>query len=306
MRATFILFVLLLALFGCATAPHAPAPGSELGIFLRCTGKSDPKEALEAVRGLGLKMVQISKLPDRFYTPEGAAEMQALLKETGIRADAVVAVYDGEIYGDIQSIRETVGFLPEATMAERIAYTKKCIDFAAALGVKIVTFHMGFLPENPDDPVYQRMLGALTEVAQYAAAKGVTISLETGQESAEELLALIDRVQGARVMVNFDMANLVLYGKDDPPSALRKLLGRVTSVHVKDGSLPTDPALLGTEQRLGEGAAGVKECLHILKEANFEGPLVIENYVARRYQSDPVDELRKATDYVEKTLASLP
>lgn len=305
MRSTFLLFAFLLATLSCTPPPPAAAPSSELGIFLKCTGKQDPKEALEAVRGLGLKMVQISKLPDRFYSSDGAKELVAMLEETGIRADAVVAVYDGESYKDIAAVRETVGFLPEAQMAERVAYTKKCVDLAAALGVKIVTFHMGFLPEDPEDATYQRMLDALSDVAQYAATKSVTISLETGQESAEELLALIGRVNGAEVKVNFDMANLVLYGKDDPPSALRKLLGKTTSIHIKDGTLPADADHLGQEQRLGEGVANVKECLRILKEAGFDGPLVIENYVARRYQSEPVDELRRARSFVESTLASL-
>lgn len=293
-------FALLLTLVSCSTIPPPDrAAPSELGIFLKSTGKDDPKDALLAVRDLGLQMVQISKLPDRFYTPEGAREMDALLKETGIHASAVVAVFDGESYKDIQSVQETVGFLPEALMDERIDYTKKCVDFAAALGVKIVTFHMGFLPDDSQDPTYQRMLQALSDIAQYAGAKGVTISLETGQESAEDLLALIDRVQGAEVKVNFDMANLVLYGKDDPPSALRKLLNKTTSVHVKDGTPPKDAAHLGAEQRLGDGNANVKECLRLLHEASFQGPLVIENYMGRKRGTDPLDELRMAKDFVE-------
>jgi sugar phosphate isomerase/epimerase len=274
-----------------------------VGIFLRCTGKSDPREALQAVRSLGLGMVQISKLPDRYYTPEGAREFAALLNQTGVRASAVVAVYDGESYKDIQSIRDTVGFLPSGLMEQRIAYTKKCVDFAAALGVKFVTFHVGFLPAKPADPDYQRMLRGVTDVAQYAAKRGVTVSLETGQESADELLAFIGRVQGASVGVNFDMANLVLYGKDNPPAALRKLLPKVTSVHVKDGLLPEDPVRLGTEVRLGEGKAGVGECLRSLKAAHFAGPVVIENYVARQRQTEPVSELALAKAYVEKVLA---
>lgn len=289
----------------CASAAPTGQSIDDVGVFLKCTGKTDPREALEAVRSLGLRMVQISKLPDRFYTPEGAREFAGLLKETGTRATAVVAVYDGESYKNIQAVRETVGFAPAAPYQERIAYTKKSVDFAAALGVKIVTFHVGFLPATAGDPVYQRMVQAVTEIAQYAAKKGVTVSLETGQESAEELLAFIQRIPGGAVGVNFDMANLVLYGKDESPSALRKLMSKVTSVHIKDGVLPDSPSQLGAEARLGEGKAGIKECLQILKDAKFHGPLVLENYVFRGKKTTPMAELGLAKAYVQKTLAEL-
>lgn len=278
---------------------------SQVGIFLRCTGKTDPLQALEAVRLLGLNMVQISKLPDRFYTPEGAREFRGLLQQTGIHASAVVVVFDGESYKDQDSVRATVGFLPADLAEARVVYTRKCIDFASALGVKIVTFHVGFIPSDTGDPNYKRMLDTISSLAAYAAKRGVTISLETGQESGEELLRFIDQITVAHVGVNFDTANLVLYGRDNPPQALHTLLGRVTSVHVKDGMVPDNPHKLGTEVRLGEGQAHVKECLRILEEANFQGPLVIENYVWKVRGTDPLDELRLAKGFVSDTLTEL-
>ncbi|MGJ5817977.1 sugar phosphate isomerase/epimerase family protein [Paludibaculum fermentans] len=294
--------VLTLSLLSWGAAPTSLQLG-HIGIFLRCTGKTDPREALQAVRSLGLRMVQVSKLPDRFYSPEGAKEFAALLNETGVQASAVVAVYDGENYKDIPTIRATVGFVPKAFMDQRVAYTKKCVDLAAALKVKIVTFHVGFLPAQPTDPDYQRLVHAVRDVAQYAAKHSVTISLETGQESADELLQFLGQVAHRNVGVNFDMANLVLYGKDDAPAALRKLLPKVTSVHVKDGLQPEDPARLGAEARLGEGKAGVKECLKMLKAAHFAGPVVIENYVFRGRGTEPMAELALAKAFVDQALA---
>ncbi len=277
----------------------------QVGIFLRCTGRTDPREALEAVHSLGLRMVQISKLPNRYYTPEGAREFRRLLRQTALDASAVVVVFDGESYKDQDAVRASVGFLPAGTREARIAYTRKCIDFAAAVGVKIVTFHVGYIPSDAGDPAYKAILSAVTELAAYAHQRGVTISLETGQETGEELLRFIDQIKSARVGVNFDIANLVLYGRDDPPRALRTLLSRVTSVHVKDGLPPANPHLLGEEVRLGDGKAQVKECLRILQEANFRGPLVIENYVAVEKGTNPLDELRTARDFVRRALAEL-
>ncbi len=276
----------------------------QVGIFLRCTGRTDPREALEGVKSLGLNMVQISKLPERFYTPEGAKEIEKLLRETSIHASDVVVVFDGESYKDQDAVRATVGFAPDDLVEARLAYARKCIDFASALGISIVTFHVGFIPPDPGNLTYKQMLRAVTELAAYGAKRRVTISLETGQESGEELLRFVQQISVGRVGVNFDTANLVLYGKDDPPRALRTLLGRVTSVHLKDGLPPSDPSQLGREVRLGKGKAQVKECLRILQEANFQGPLVIENYVWRE-GTDPLNELRIARDYVRETLAEL-
>jgi sugar phosphate isomerase/epimerase len=277
---------------------------SQIGVFLRSTGHTEPAEALAAVKALGLDLIQISRLPDRFYTPEGAEEFGRLMKAAAVRAASVVVVFDGESYRDLDAIEATVGFRPAHLLDARLAYARKCVDFAAALGVKIVTFHMGVLPKEPGDPTYRRMLDAVTAIAGYAAARGTSISLETGQETGDELARFLDAIKVARVGVNFDIANFVLYGMDHPPNALRRLLDRVTSVHVKDGLPPDAPRKLGREVRLGDGRGEVGKCLQILRDAGFAGPLVIENYVSRASGTDPVDEVRTAKAFIEKTLGA--
>jgi L-ribulose-5-phosphate 3-epimerase len=278
---------------------------NQIGVFLRSTGRDEPAEALAAVKSIGLDLVQISKLPDRFYTPEGTQEFARLMKTAGVRAASVVVVFDGESYRDLDAIDATVGFRPAHLLDARLAYARKCVDFAAALGVKIVTFHMGVLPKEPADPTYRRMLDAVTAIAGYAATRGTSISLETGQETGDELARFLDAIKVARVGVNFDIANFVLYGMDYPPNALRRLLDRVTSVHVKDGLPPDAPRKLGREVRLGDGRGEVGKCLQILRDAGFAGPLVIENYVSRESGADPVDELRTAKAFIEKTLRGM-
>jgi sugar phosphate isomerase/epimerase len=268
-----------------ALTPPQAAPGrraalhrsrERIGVFLRCTGEEDPRKALAAVRSLGLDRVQVSRLADRYYTAEGAREFAGLLAGAGVRSDAVVAVFDGESYKDQESVLRTVGFRSAALRAPRLDYARRCVDFAAAIGTKVVTFHMGFLPRRPADPDYREMLKAVGDVAVYAAGKGVTLSLETGQETGEELAAFLDAVEGARVGVNFDTANLVLYGLDHPARALAKLLDRVTSVHVKDGLLPEEPGRLGRADSARPGPG---------REASASSdpasrPTIIENYVS--------------------------
>jgi L-ribulose-5-phosphate 3-epimerase len=302
--------VLMMAALAAGAGEAVPARRTQeqamrdrIGVFLRSTGHEDPAEALAAVKTLGIGLIQISRLPERFYTPDGAREFEGMMKAAGVRAASVVVVFDGESYRDLHAVETTVGFRPADLLDARLAYARKCVDFAAALGVKVVTFHMGVLPKDPADPIYRRMLEAVTSIAGYAATRGTSISLETGQETGDELARFLDAITVARVGVNFDIANFVLYGMDRPSEALRRLLDRVTSIHVKDGLPPEAPGRLGREVRLGEGRGEVAACLEILRRAGFAGPLVIENYVARATGADPLDELRLAKAFIEATLS---
>lgn len=301
-KMPIVVAVALLLVMGSPLAADAPGKADNpIGIFLRCTGEEDPLRALQAVKSMGLDTVQVSRLPDRFYTPEGAREFAKMLGDTGIRADSVVVVFDGESYNDREAVVRTVGFRPLQLIPERLQYARKCVDFAAAIRARIVTFHMGFLPADPEDDAYGAMLKAVTDIAGYAAGKGVTISLETGQETGEQLAAFLNKVTVARVGVNFDPANLVIYGVDAPSRALQHFAARVTSVHVKDALLPETPGAMGREVRPGEGRAELAECFLILKASGFKGALVVENYVARNLKTDPMGELRRAKAFIEKT-----
>jgi len=276
-----------------------------LGAFLRCTGLSDPEEALAAVKSIGLDTIQVSKLDDSFYTPEGARRFGAMMDAAGVSATSVVIVFDGESYRDWKAVEDTVGFRPAALLEARLAYSRTCVDFAEGLGVGVVTVHMGLLPDDPSDPVYVRLLSSVRELAAYAEGHGITLSLETGQETGEQLARFLDRIPDHDVGVNFDLANMVLYRMDDPTSALKRVIDRVTSVHVKDGLPPDRPGALGRETRLGEGRARVKECLRILHESEFGGPLIIENYTWRELGTEPLDELRRAKEFVETALTEI-
>jgi L-ribulose-5-phosphate 3-epimerase len=193
----------------CAGRTASGAKPLEIGVFLRSTGHEDPAKALEAVKSLGLHLIQVGRLPDRFYTPEGAKEFAGMMVRAGVRAASVVIVFEGESYKNREAVEKTVGFRPIALLPERLAYAKRVVDFAAAIGTSIVTFHVGFLPKDPRDPIYEAMLQATDDLARYAASqKRITISLETGQETAAELEEFLGRITSARVGVNFDTANV--------------------------------------------------------------------------------------------------
>jgi sugar phosphate isomerase/epimerase len=274
----------------------------EVGAFLNTTRIADPAAACAAVRDLGFRVIQFGKLPERYYTPEGAETLRGILDRNGLTAASLCVVFDGERYDSVESVSTTVGFLPAAPLEDRLAYTRRCIDTAAALGIPLVTFHMGMLPSSPASEAYQRVQHAVDEVGTYAAQKNVTIGLETGQESSAELLAFLERLD-APVKVNYDGGNFIAYGTDDPLHALKALFPKTEGVHIKDRRPPAQPGLVGPGWRLGLGTAKVDETLALLVELGWDKPLILETYAVKG--DDPIETLTHARAYVLERLERL-
>src|SRR5262249_39014004 len=85
-------------------------------------------------------------------------------------------------------------------------------------------------------------------------------------------------VDRPNLAINFDPANLILYGTGEPIAALKTLAPHVVSVHCKDGNWPPRdvPGALGVERPLGQGSVGIERFVDALQEAGFRGPLNIE------------------------------
>lgn len=271
----------------------------EVGVFLSTTRIKDPAEACAAVQKLGFREIQFGKLPDACYTPAGAEDLRRVLDQHGLAAVSLCVVFDGERYDDVASVSQTVGFLPAAPLEGRLDYTRRCIDTAAALDIPLVTFHMGMLPASPADPAYQRVQRGVDQVAAYAGQRGVTIGLETGQESAAELLAFLDRCS-VPVKVNYDNGNFVAYATDDPLAALQALYPRVVGVHLKDRRPPAAPGQVGPAADLGAGIARVDEAIRFLLGAGWTAPLILETYAVNG--ADPIQTLAAARAYTLERL----
>ena len=92
------------------------------------------------------------------------------------------------------------------------------------------------------------------------------------------LLKFFWNVNRANLRINFDPANMILYGSGDPIEALDVLGKHVVTVHCKDGDWPPkgEPGALGKEKPLGQGAVGMERFIAKLKEIGYKGTLNIE------------------------------
>jgi len=210
---------------------------------------------------------------------DGAAERwdEALTAEHFTAVTAVCS-YIGEDYTDIRTVARTVGLVPAGTRAQRIARTKAVSDVARALAIDSLACHIGFVPHVPGDAVYEQVRDVTREICDYCGANGQSFTLETGQEPAKVLLRFIADVDRPNLKINFDPANMILYGTGDPVEALNVLARHVISVHCKDGDWPPmeRPEVLGKERPLGEGSVDIPAFVSKLKEIGYKGILAIE------------------------------
>lgn len=235
---------------------------------------------LEVAQELGIRTVQLHAPHEATRTPEHAQKFLARLKELGITLTAVFCGFEGESYADIPTTKRTVGLVPPETRAARVKEMKAIADFAKLLGCQVVGLHLGFIPEDEGDATFPEVVAVTRDVCDHCQKNGQNVHLETGQESADGLLHFIAAVGRGNLKVNFDPANMILYGTGEPIAAVKKIGRHVGSVHCKDGKWAANPGQeWGREMPLGEGDVGMENFLLALKEIGYTGPLTIEREI---------------------------
>lgn len=256
----------------------------EIGVMF--WGGRDPVETLRENKALGVRCGQIGVAGDIDIGLKTQAAWKSALAAEQFTVVTVFAAFNGESYADIPTVQRTVGFIPPATRAEREKRMLEASDFAAALGIPGIATHIGFVPENSSDADYIAVRDMVRRICDRAAAHNQTFALETGQEPAATLLHFFKDVGRANLSVNFDPANMILYGTGDPIEALGVLARHVISVHAKDGDWPPkgQPGALGTEKPLGQGAVGMERFVGKLKQIGYKNPLNIEREIPDHQQ----------------------
>jgi sugar phosphate isomerase/epimerase len=255
---------------------------------------------LEVANELRVRTVHLHTPHAGSRTPERAAEFKRRLAELDITITCVFAGFEGESYADIPTVQRTVGLMPRETRLARAAELKAIADFARELGVDKVGVHLGFVPHDKADADYRELLAITRDICDHCKRNGQALHLETGQEPVDVLIEFLDDVARDNIFVNFDPANMILYGAGEPIPALEQLGSRVHSIHCKDATWSDRPGeTWGRETPLGEGDVDFEAFLITLKKIGYTGPLTIEREIPQEPERQKA-EIGRAIELLER------
>lgn len=223
-----------------------------LGVCSWSLQPESPADLAEAIQRLELDACQLALVP--LATDSAWKDAVDVLKDAGIDVVSGMLAMKGEDYSTLETIRETGGVALDKTWKENLKIAERVAAIAAEENIRLVTFHAGFLPHEREDPRREVLLDRLRQVAEVFMKRGVDLALETGQETADTLLEALRDLRCSNVGVNFDPANMILYGMGEPVDAYKKVAMKVRQVHIKDAHPTKKPGTWGSEVPTGEGA----------------------------------------------------
>ncbi|MDG2021377.1 MAG: sugar phosphate isomerase/epimerase [Phycisphaerales bacterium] len=227
-------------------------PIDRLGV---CSWSLRPVDAAGLVASLGrlgLPKVQLALGPI-IESPDAFGDVLPRLSDAGISLASGMLEAVGEDYSTLETIKSTGGVRPDEHWPATRDRAERVAELAGTHGIELVTLHAGFIPHDANDPARGVVLDRLRTLADIFAERDVRVGLETGQESAATLLDALHALDHPSVGVNFDPANMILYGMGDPVEAIRMLAGKVVQVHAKDAIQTSEPGTWGAEVPLGSG-----------------------------------------------------
>jgi sugar phosphate isomerase/epimerase len=235
---------------------------------------------LSVVKELGIPTIQLHAPHRGTRTAKAAEDFTKQLESLGVELTCVFGGFEGESYADIPTVVRTVGLVPAETRAARLQEMKEISDFTRLLNCDVIGLHLGFVPHDTSSREYADVVEVTRQLCDHAARNEQDVHLETGQETAVALVQFIKDTQRNNLFVNFDPANMILYGTGNPIEALKYIGSYVHSVHCKDGTWSTQPGVTwGCEVPLGQGDVNMELYLKTLYEIGYRGPLTIEREI---------------------------
>lgn len=240
-----------------------------LGVCSWSLQPKSPTELASAVATLGVTSVQLALDP---IAQGDWSEIETMnrLHAAGIAVASGMIGMKGEDYTTLESIQRTGGVALDEHWRSNLENAKRAARVAARHRIPLVTFHAGFIPHHPG-PLRERMITRLREIADVFDHSGVRVGFETGQETAQTLLEALAELDRPHVGVNFDPANMLLYGMGDPIAALSKLAHRVVQVHIKDAIPAKSTGAWGEEVVVGTGHVSWERFVGTLRATGLLG-----------------------------------
>lgn len=259
------------------------------------------EQKLERLRKNDFDSCQLVSWNPKIWNTENAETLNTLLKEYNITVSAFWCGWEGPNVWDFYDGQLTLGLVPPEYRQTRVKNLCDGADFALKLGITDIATHMGFIPENPNDPNFKPFCVAVRTVAEHLEANGQYLLFETGQETPVTMLRCFEIVGTNNLGINLDTANLILYGRANPVDALDVFGKYVRNIHAKDGCYPTNGHNLGEEKRLGEGRVDFRKLFEKLYELGYDSHITIEREIEEG-SAEQLQDILDAREYLKNII----
>jgi sugar phosphate isomerase/epimerase len=244
--------------------------------------------ALDGIKAAGYKLAGLLRGGDKDpliganATPEYLAELKQRIAARGLRAN-------------MGALRPKAN----APLADQIKDARQQIDNAKALSLEfLLTFGAG----NPKQ--YEDYYRVMQDAAPYAQERGLKVVLKPhggASGAAEEILRCLENVKQPNFKVWFDAGNIIYYTGKDPVEQLKPVAQYVTGLCAKDCDKKGGSVLL----EFGTGKVDFRALFVAMKQAGFNGPLMVECCAPGDTPEAVTANARKNREYLENLLATL-
>jgi sugar phosphate isomerase/epimerase len=188
---------------------------------------------------------------------------------------------------------------PKLSVADSITNVRQQIDNAKVLEVE---FLLTFGTEKPTD--YEDYYKIMADAAPYAQERGIKLVLKPhggGSGAAEEIIRCMAKVNQPNFKIWYDAGNIIYYTGKDPLEQLKPIIQHVTGFCAKDCSGEKGDVWL----EFGTGKVDFPGVFTMLKNAGFNGPVMVECCKKGPTADDVTDGARKNREFLEKTFAEI-
>jgi len=272
--------------------------GHDIGV---CSWSLHPKDTADLAAQIteaGLAHVQLGLAGLSAMGNKDQLQELEHLSKNDIAITGGMVGFAGEDYSTIANIRRTGGFVPDADWPARKAITEQAAKLAMDLKLPHISAHVGFVPPHGQHG-YHAAVERIRDIADMFAKHRLSLLMETGQEKADELLEFLHDLKRDNVFINFDPANMILYGAGEPMAAIKTLGKFIRHVHVKDATASANPGVdWGVEVPFGTGQVNPKQFLKALHEVGYHGPLCIEREAGNQRLADVKTAIKALGDAI--------
>lgn len=261
-----------------------------------CSWSLQPQSSQDLIaklKEIGLSRIQLHLNPLHDAAQAWSDTAPAFARDS-IEVVSGMITMEGEDYSSLEAIHRTGGVVPDATWEKNWRDAQAAAEHAARFGLRLVTFHAGFIPPDRSDPIRGKLKERLRKLADLFSGRDIDLGFETGQETAETLKEFLIELERPSVGVNFDPANMLIYNMGDPVTALRTLAPWLKQIHIKDAVRPAQRGTMGSEKLVGTGEVDWPAFFQAVRDLGFAGSFAIE----REHGSQRVADIRTAADFV--------